>query len=190
MRRVSINSFGISGTNAHVVMDDALSYLRAHDLDAPHHTVEVPRLSPRAPLPPPAINGTHFAPQLFVLSSQDQDGIARLCGAYAEYLPTMTRPLYNLSYTLAEKRSRLGWRASMVAASSVELEDALREGLLATRTVADPGLGLVFTGQGAQWARMGDALIKYPVYLESLEAADAYLKSIGCEWSAMGKCCN
>ncbi|KAH9430658.1 hypothetical protein MCOR02_007994 [Pyricularia oryzae] len=177
VRRVSINSFGISGTNAHVVMDDALSYLRAHDLDAPHHTVEVPRLSPRAPLPPPAINGTHFAPQLFVLSSQDQDGIARLCGAYAEYLPTMTRPLYNLSYTLAEKRSRLGWRASMVAASSVELEDALREGLLATRTVADPGLGLVFTGQGAQWARMGDALIKYPVYLESLEAADAYLKN-------------
>ncbi|KAL5919125.1 hypothetical protein ACKVV7_007048 [Pyricularia oryzae] len=185
VRRVSINSFGISGTNAHVIMDDALSYLRANSIDALHHTVEIPRLSPRAPLPQPVINGTGFPPQLFVLSSQDQDGIARLCKAYREYLPTMTEPLYNLGYTLAEKRSRLDWRAFVVASSSAELEEALKQELLATRTASEPGLGLVFTGQGAQWPRMGAGLARFDVYRESLEAANAYLKTIGCEWSVV-----
>lgn len=167
-------------------MDDALSYLRANSIDALHHTVEIPRLSPRAPLPQPVINGTGFPPQLFALSSQDQDGIARLCRAYREYLPTMTEPLYNLSYTLAEKRSRLDWRAFVVASSSAELEAALKQELLATRTASEPGLGLVFTGQGAQWPRMGAGLARFDVYRESLEAANAYLKTIGCEWSVVG----
>ncbi|TLD11441.1 hypothetical protein PspLS_11937 [Pyricularia sp. CBS 133598] len=185
VRRVSINSFGISGTNAHVIMDDALSYLRANSIDAPHHTVEIPRLASQAPLPQSIINGARFQPQLFVLSSQDQDGIARLCNAYQKYLPTMTEPLYNLSYTLAEKRSKFDWRASVVASSSVELEEALKQGLLATRSVNKPGLGLVFTGQGAQWAKMGTGLTKFDVYRQSLEAASAYLRTIGCEWSAI-----
>jgi acyl transferase domain-containing protein len=44
VRRVSINSFGVSGTNAHVVMDDALSYLRERGCSAPHKTVETPQL--------------------------------------------------------------------------------------------------------------------------------------------------
>jgi acyl transferase domain-containing protein len=44
VRRVSINSFGVSGTNAHIVMDDALSYLRERGCSAPHKTVETPQL--------------------------------------------------------------------------------------------------------------------------------------------------
>ncbi|KAI6353344.1 hypothetical protein MCOR25_009029 [Pyricularia grisea] len=166
-------------------MDDALSYLRANSINAPHHTIEIPRLSSRATLPQHVINGTRFPPQVFVLSSQDQDGIARLCNAYKEYLPTMTEPLYNLSYTLAEKRFKFDWRGFVVASSSVELEEALKQGLLATRAVSEPGLGLVFTGQGAQWAKMGASLTRFHVYQESLEVADAYFKTIGCEWSAI-----
>jgi acyl transferase domain-containing protein len=36
VRRVSINAFGFGGTNAHVVLDDAYSFLRKSGLDAPH----------------------------------------------------------------------------------------------------------------------------------------------------------
>ncbi|KAK2007214.1 polyketide synthase [Colletotrichum eremochloae] len=186
VRRVSINSFGISGTNAHVVIDDALHCLKEYNYVAPHRTVEVPRLpAPSSSQITPVINGTYFAPQLFVLSSQDQDGISRLCNAYKEYLPTMTESLYNLSYTLATKRSRFHWRTAIVASSGKQLEDVLSESQPATRAVAEPGLGLVFTGQGAQWARMGHGLMDHVPYRQSLERADAYLKTLGCEWSVL-----
>ncbi|KAK1988362.1 mycocerosic acid synthase [Colletotrichum cereale] len=186
VRRVSINSFGISGTNAHVVMDDAFSFLEAHNYAAPHRTAEVPRLL-AAPCNQitPVINGSQFSPQLFVLSSQDQDGIARICNAYKEYIPTMTESLYNLSYTLAAKRTRFNWRTAIVASSGQELEEALSQTQPATRSVTEPGLGFVFTGQGAQWARMGHGLMDYAPYRRSLECADAYLETLGCEWSAI-----
>jgi len=122
-----------------------------------------------------------------VLSSQDQDGISRLCDSYKAYLPSMSDPLYDLSYTLANKRSRLTWRAAIVASSAKELEDTLSKGQQATRAATEPGLGFVFTGQGAQWAQMGRGLMHYPPYRQSLESADVYLRKIGCEWSVIGE---
>ncbi|KAI3393132.1 hypothetical protein diail_4700 [Diaporthe ilicicola] len=188
VRRVSINSFGVSGTNAHVILDDAFTFLKEHGYDAPHRTVTVPLLpGTAADKIPPVINGTYWSPQLFVLSSHDQDGISRLCNSYKEYLPSMTESLYNLSYTLASKRSKFNWRTAIVASSAQALEDALSQGQPATRVVAEPGLGFVFTGQGAQWAGMGRELMRYQPYRQSLECADVYLKSLGCEWSVIGE---
>jgi acyl transferase domain-containing protein len=42
LRRVSINSFGFGGTNAHVVIDDAYHYLQSRRLQARHNTVFSP----------------------------------------------------------------------------------------------------------------------------------------------------
>lgn len=99
----------------------------------------------------------------------------------------MSDPIYNLSYTLAAKRSHLNWRAAIVANSVESLQDALAEKPQVTRVVAEPGLAYVFTGQGAQWARMGVELMHYPVFRKSIESADAYLKTLGCSWSLIGK---
>lgn len=45
LRRVSVNSFGIGGTNAHCVLDDAYHYLQERRISAAHHTAPtVPRL--------------------------------------------------------------------------------------------------------------------------------------------------
>jgi acyl transferase domain-containing protein len=40
VRRISVNSFGVGGTNAHVIVDDAFSYLTSRDIVARHSTVE------------------------------------------------------------------------------------------------------------------------------------------------------
>lgn len=99
----------------------------------------------------------------------------------------MTEPLYNLSYTLAAKRSTFNWRTAVVANSSVELKHALSQGPRATRIVSQPGVALVFTGQGAQWAQMGNGLMCYEPYRMSIECADAYMKTLGCQWSVIGE---
>ena len=44
LRRASINAFGYGGSNAHVIMEDALSYLTMNKLIGKHRTVESPKL--------------------------------------------------------------------------------------------------------------------------------------------------
>lgn len=41
LRRISVNSFGVGGTNAHCILDDAYHYLQARGRSAAHHTATV-----------------------------------------------------------------------------------------------------------------------------------------------------
>ncbi|KXH30478.1 beta-ketoacyl synthase domain-containing protein [Colletotrichum salicis] len=213
LRRMSVNSFGVGGSNAHVVMDDALHFLKSFRLVGNHRTETIPKI-PRQ-LDAPLVNGTgpvngfhrpsdsgiHLddfenedAPRLFVLSANDQDAVSRLRDGYRDYLATKAaqivgesaqlRFLRDLSYTLACRRTRHSWRTFNVASSPAQLQKSLESNsTTAIRAKANPRLAFVFTGQGAQWATMGMDLLAYRAFQESLLAADRYLNDLGCNWS-------
>ncbi|KAF2971310.1 hypothetical protein GQX73_g2264 [Xylaria multiplex] len=58
LRRVSVNSFGYGGSNAHVVMDDAFHYLESRYLNGLHKTIPVPHVTTSGVS---AINGVQSA---------------------------------------------------------------------------------------------------------------------------------
>ncbi|KAK3377518.1 acyl transferase domain-containing protein [Podospora didyma] len=92
-------------------------------------------------------------------------------------------PLIDLSYTLATRRSTFPMRAFTVASHST-LEEAFSK-VSSSFSIADgkknpratpPTVGFVFTGQGAQWARMGAELIEYSAaFRKSIRMLDAAL---------------
>ena len=97
--------------------------------------------------------------------------------------------LNNLAYTLTCKRSILPWKSYTVAQSVQELISSLPEGLSqpCRSSGAGPTLGYVFTGQGAQWYAMGRELSLYPVYKQSIQYANDYLRTLQCPWSLIGE---
>lgn len=95
----------------------------------------------------------------------------------------------DLAHTLFSHRSALTWRAAVTASTCQELTKALEEpGVEPRRALIQPQLSLIFTGQGAQWYAMGRGLIHgFSVFRHSLEAAEGCLRSLGVDWSLMGR---
>ena len=200
LRRVSVNSFGIGGTNAHAIVDDAYHYLHSRGLNGRHNTTL---------FPPPDSNGPNSnhgsstnghtstierqTPHLLIWSSHDQAGIPRLQQLYLDYLrrkddkdaPDM---MARLSYTLSERRTIFPWRTFCIASTITGVERSLENGLIKpVRSSQPPKVGFVFTGQGAQWYAMGRELLAYESYYRCIEAADTFFESLGCTWSLLGK---
>lgn len=195
VRRISSNSFGYGGSNAHAVLDDAYSYLSAKGLQGVHFTT----LSNWSNGSTKGHVNNEIEYRLFPLSAQDKDGIKRVKKALAAYLKEKssnntdipTTFLSDLAFTLSSRRSRLQWKSFVTASTPDELLLALEDDAgtipqyLSSRK---PTLGFVFTGQGAQWPAMGIELLKIPVFETSIQAADIYLRTeLGCEWSVVAE---
>ncbi|KAI9695597.1 MAG: Type I Iterative PKS [Bogoriella megaspora] len=129
--------------------------------------------------------------RIFVWSAPDAAGIERLAAAFKEYLlahnsgELSDQSLHDLAYTLSEKRSSFPWKSYAVAKSVKELQCRLEQLPKPFRSSEPPRLQFIFTGQGAQWPRMGLELLCYRVFRESLSAADAYFRNLGCPWSIL-----
>ncbi|KAK8025057.1 polyketide synthase PKS2 [Apiospora arundinis] len=204
LRRASINSFGFGGTNAHAVLDDAASYLKRRSLKGAHVTKNAP--SSLSQTEPCITNGetTHQAiphgHKVFLFSANDEGGIKRILSTYADHLEKQQQDdpsivdddtyLSNLAYTLSQHRTQLSWRIAIPVDSHASLLASLKDTSIASRasrvsTAATPALAFIFTGQGAQWFAMGRELLQYPVFQASVSQADAYLSSLGCDFSVM-----
>ena len=96
--------------------------------------------------------------------------------------------LSQLAYTLSDRRSHLQWKTYVLASSSDQLAETLNNDespAPIAQSSRQPRIGFIFTGQGAQWPRMGVELMAYPVFRECVAAADRYLQEVcKCPWSA------
>lgn len=124
--------------------------------------------------------------QLFLLSSHERGGIARIAEGHAPFIASHDSDphlLANYAYTLS-RRSSLEYKTFTVAQSASELAEKLRNPqiLQIHRSAADnagvPSLAMVFCGQGAQWHAMGRELMAFEAFCNSLVGASKYLSKI------------
>ncbi|GAB1319702.1 hypothetical protein MFIFM68171_09912 [Madurella fahalii] len=212
VRRASINSFGFGGTNAHIILDDAYHYLAQRGLQASHCTSIYPQRLLGGASAPDAISirdsghgssassddGDSVAPadryRVFVWSTHEEGTAKESAAAYAAELRARKdvdeeRFLRDLSYTLCQRRSHLANKFFIVANSLEDLTSKLgttRQKPIRSDNGRVPRVAFVFTGQGAQWWRIGRELLdSYPVFKQSIVTASNCLNLLGCSWSLM-----
>ena len=115
---------------------------------------------------------------------------AKALGLYLEQHPAVWEAsmLNNLVYTLGQRRTAFPWRLAVSGTNTAELIQRLSADPKISRTPGLPGIGFVFTGQGAQWPAMGRELLPaYPVFRKTMEAVDDGLASLGARFSIIGK---
>ncbi|NVK82532.1 type I polyketide synthase, partial [Streptomyces morookaense] len=164
-RRAGISSFGISGTNAHIVIEEA---------------VEEPAEDEEAPAVEPLRTATPVVP--WVLSAKSGTALQ----AQAERLLSCVDgdvPSADVAYSLATTRAVLEHRAAVVGGNAAELRQglaALAAGEPAANVVlgrpADGRTGFLFSGQGSQRLGMGRQLYAaFPVFAEAYDQVCAHL---------------
>ena len=202
-RRASINNFGYGGTNAHIIIEDGASWVPGLASSKEHSNGHFNGYSNGH-----GTNENHVetnghgqlscdGSKVLVLSGKDEQACQRIISNLKDFLErkksAQSDPgefLESLAYTLGQRRTVFPW----VAAHPVPVTegiDAVIQALQspkfkASRNSRRPRIGMVFTGQGAQWHAMGKELVNaYPVYKASLEEAEGYLREFGADWSLM-----
>ncbi|MEW1841441.1 SDR family NAD(P)-dependent oxidoreductase, partial [Nonomuraea angiospora] len=154
-RRAAVSSFGVSGTNAHVIIE------QGEETDAA------------------AGDGTGLPVVPWLISAKTPEALAGQAERLASWVEERPEPnAAGVAWTLAAGRSVMERRAVVVGADRDELLAGLRA--LASEGVSDGGSGgrlaLLFAGQGSQRVGMGRQLAEaFPVFAEALEEIDRLL---------------
>ncbi|MFD4673749.1 type I polyketide synthase [Lentzea sp. NPDC058450] len=148
-RRAAVSSFGISGTNAHAIIEQA----------------------PAEPAPAAPAITEQVVPVL--LSARGEEALkAQAVQLHDHVLANPDLDLVAAAGTLATHRAALEHRAVVVAGSRIELLDKLSAFDATTGIDGDAGkVAFLFTGQGSQRLGMGRELYDaFPVFAEAFDS--------------------
>lgn len=137
-RRGGVSAFGIAGTNAHVVMEEAPTTDAVGAPELPSSDLVLP------------------------ISASDDAALDELGERYATLLESRPDDALAICGAAATRRSRLGRRRAVVGRSSTELVRQLRHrsGQPVPAELGNaPSIVYVFPGQGSQWAGMARELL-------------------------------
>ncbi|NEP77742.1 MAG: acyltransferase domain-containing protein [Okeania sp. SIO3B3] len=177
-RRAALSSFGFSGTNAHLVVEEAplevrsqKSEVRSEDfLERPVH--------------------------LLTLSAKTETAISELVSSYQDYIKTNPElEIADICYSANTGRTHFNHRLAVVAANQQELAEKLQQhkaevGTLHATSVpgifsgelltsAPTKIAFLFTGQGSQYVNMGRQLYqKSPLFRETIDKCDRILEKL------------
>ncbi|KAL0934059.1 polyketide synthase [Colletotrichum truncatum] len=193
-RRISVCSTGYGGTYAHAIIDESHHYLQTTGLFDDAQVARSPvwaAADQRVQNLYDVTGPTSSWPKRFLLtlSSNHENGIQQQLSSLAQWCLTVGEDdsesiLADLAYTLYQRRSQFTWRTSITVSSVTELKEAAENATNGAsshsqRALDDPGVCFIFTGQGAQWPRMGQTLyLECAVFRASIDAADHYFRDI------------
>ena len=128
--------------------------------------------------------------RILCFSADDQQGIQRQVEQLLEYIKRHEDEsvLDDLAYTLGQRRSKLKHKLAIQCNSMRGLQSSLESFQYKPAQIEGyRNLAFVFTGQGAQWPKMGRELLAYPAYKKVFQAADDHMIKLGAAWSLFGK---
>lgn len=157
-----VSSFGINGTNAHIVLEEAPRAVVADD--------------------PPAVTRPSY---LLPISARGEDALREMASRYRDLLSADgDSALGDLCYTAAVRRTHHDHRLAVVASSAAglaEMLDGFVRGEIHPRLSSgpippgrQPRTVFLFSGQGSNWPRMGhDLMANEPVFGQAIDTCQA-----------------
>ena len=190
-RLAGVNSFGISGTNAHILVEEYRGLNGAPDQESPlaglPQTVAVSMPHQAQPEEHLGQRRDRFLP----LSSKSDQALRALAQRYVAWLDERTATLAtedaasepllsDMSWTAGIGRSHFDHRSGVVFSDASSLRDQLRS-VAETGPVGQPRtvtrVAFAYTGQGSQWVGMGKTLYETePVARAVLDRCEAVFR--------------
>jgi acyl transferase domain-containing protein/acyl carrier protein len=165
-RRASVSSFGWSGTNAHVILEEA-------------------------PTPKPTgaeLSKSEPGMNVLAMSARSPDGLVEVARQFSAVLGSDSAiSVGNICATAATRRTHHPYRLTVVGRTgseiASEIDALLVDGIRRRRSAGTPRIAFVFPGHGAQWPGMGLSLFaKEPAFRRAVERCDAAIK-VEAGWS-------
>ncbi len=167
-RFAGVSSFGVSGTNAHVIVEEAPSPLLG---GAEGAAIERPS-------------------HLLTLSAKSEGALKALASRFAHSLKTNPHgALPDVCYTANTGRAHFAHRLAVMADTSAQMGEALEafatgqesagalNGLVQGRAASRPKVAFLFTGQGSQYVSMGRQFYEtQPIFRQTLDRCDELLR--------------
>ena len=195
--RAAVSAFGLSGTNAHVIVE---GYRPTSD-GSPENGEASWIAGPAQSVPLPSISALNIAPEatsdnrqvrFLPLSAKSEDALKHLARRYLEWIaerkdaggPDLSKLLANMAWTAGVGRSHFSHRASVVFHDAQTLESGLTAVEADGRPIpqlvegSQARVAFAYTGQGQHWVGMGQELYRTePVARAVLDHCDALVRN-------------